>query len=60
MPSSLKGRLNAARDKKYTELRAAIKEMDAWNYSVQTSRAEDYMSANHTNFSALGISKESK
>ena len=52
------GRLNAARDKKYTELRAAIKEMDAWNYSVQTSRAEDYMSANHTNFSALGISRD--
>ena len=52
------GRLNAARDKKYTELRAAIKEMDAWNYSVQTSRTEDYMSANHTNFSALGISRD--
>ena len=52
------GRLNAARDKKYTELRAAIKEMDSWNYSVQTSRAEDYMSANHTNFSALGISRD--
>ena len=52
------GRLNAARDKKYTELRAAIKEMDTWNYSVQTSRAEDYMSANHTNFSALGISRD--
>ena len=52
------GLLNAARDKKYTELRAAIKEMDAWNYSVQTSRTEDYMSANHTNFSALGISRD--
>ena len=32
--------------------------MDAWNYSVQTSRTEDYMSANHTNFSALGISRD--
>ena len=52
------GRLNAAREKKYTELRAVIKEMDAWNYSVQTSRTEDYMSANHTNFSALGISRD--
>ena len=52
------GRLNAAREKKYTELRATIKEMDAWNYSVQTSRTEDYMSANHTNFSALGISRD--
>ena len=29
-----------------------------WNYSVQTSRTEDYMSANHTNFSALGISRD--
>ena len=52
------GRLNAAREKKYTELRTVIKEMDTWNYSVQTSRAEDYMSANHTNFSALGISRD--
>ena len=52
------GRLNAAREKKYTELRAAIKEMDSWNYSVQTSRTEDYMTANHTNFSALGISRD--
>ena len=52
------GRLNAARDKKYIELRAAIKEMDAWNYSVQTSRTLDYLSANHTNFSALGISRD--
>lgn len=52
------GRLNAARDKKYRELRAAIKEMDAWNYSVQTSRTEDYISATHTNFSALGISRD--
>ena len=32
--------------------------MDVWNYSVQTSRTEDYMSANHTNFSALGISRD--
>ena len=48
------------RQRKYTELRRLILEMDVWNYSIQTSKSSEtpYLSANHTNFSALGISRD--
>ena len=55
---SNKIKIDKARERKYLELRRAIKEMDTWNYTVQTSRDEDYLTANHSNFSALGISRD--
>ena len=48
------------RQRKYTQLRELIQEMDLWNYAIQTSKSPTtpYDSANHTNFSALGISRD--
>ena len=42
------------------QLRQLIQEMDIWNYAIQTSKHKStpYESANHTNFSALGISRD--
>jgi len=48
------------RQRKYTQLRNLILEMDVWNYAIQTSKSTitPYDKANHTNFSALGISRD--
>ena len=50
----------AIRQLKYILLRQLIQEMDIWNYAIQTSKhaSTPYDRANHTNFSALGISRD--
>lgn len=50
----------AIRQRKYIQLRQLIQEMDVWNYAIQTSKhaSTPYANANHTNFSALGISRD--
>ena len=50
----------AIRQRKYMQLRQLIQEMDIWNYAIQTSKHAStfYDRANHTNFSALGISRD--
>ena len=50
----------AIRQRKYIQLRQLIQEMDVWNYAIQTSKhaSTPYDNANHTNFSALGISRD--
>jgi len=50
----------AIRQRKYIQLRQLVQEMDVWNYAIQTSKhaSTPYDRANHTNFSALGISRD--
>ena len=62
-PSLTQAKLNAntsIRQRKYTQLRRLIQEMDLWNYAIQTSKSPTtpYENANYTNFSALGISRD--
>jgi len=61
--NSIQAKLNAntaIRQRKYIQLRQLIQEMDVWNYAIQTSKhaSTPYDRANHTNFSALGISRD--